>query len=49
MAYLLYLLAIVVAISAYFLVGVLSDAEPVLLRGAWGVVAGGVVLLLRYA
>lgn len=35
-----------VGILTYFLVGAISDGEPMLVRAGWAIVAGGTVLLL---
>jgi hypothetical protein len=36
-------------VAVYWLVGTVSDAEPMMLRGAWGVTVGVAVLLLAAA
>jgi hypothetical protein len=33
-------------LGVYWLVGAVSDGEPIILRGAWGIVVAGAVLLL---
>ena len=36
-------------VGVYWLIGSVSDAEPMVVRGAWGVAVGVVVLLLAAA
>lgn len=36
-------------VGVYWLIGAVSDGEPMMVRGAWGVVVGVAVLLLATA
>jgi hypothetical protein len=36
-------------VATYFLIGAVSAAEPILVRGAWGIVAAVAVLLVASA